>query len=126
MVISMDAQITQNANSPKKHNYPRTVHVTIDRPLGSRHPGYQDMIYEVNYGYVDGILGGDGEWQDAYVLGIDKAIEEFDGEVIAVIRRLNDNEEKWVVAPNGITFTDEEILRAVSFQEKYFSIRIER
>ena len=84
------------------------------------------MIYEVNYGYVDGILGGDGEWQDAYVLGIDKAIEEFDGEVIAVIRRLNDNEEKWVVAPNGITFTDEEILRAVSFQEKYFSIRIER
>ena len=80
------------------------------------------MIYEVNYGYVDGILGGDGEWQDAYVLGIDKAIEEFDGEVIAVIRRLNDNEEKWVVAPNGITFTDEEILRAVSFQEKYFSI----
>ena len=102
------------------------VHVTIDRPLGSRHPEYQDMIYELNYGYVDGILGGDGEWQDAYVLGIDKAIEEFDGEVIAVIRRLNDNEEKWVVAPNGITFTDEEILRAVSFQEKYFSIRIER
>ena len=84
------------------------------------------MIYELNYGYVDGILGGDGEWQDAYVLGIDKAIEEFDGEVIAVIRRLNDNEEKWVVAPNGITFTDEEILRAVSFQKKYFSIRIER
>lgn len=102
------------------------VHVKIDRPLGSRHPEYQDMIYELNYGYVDGILGGDGEWQDAYVLGVGEPIEEFDGVVIAVIRRLNDNEEKWVVAPKGASFTDEEILRAIEFQEKYFSIRIER
>lgn len=27
-----------------------TVTVTIDRPLGSVHPNYQDMRYPVNYG----------------------------------------------------------------------------
>ena len=33
---------------------------TIDRPLGSVHPKHPDMIYPINYGYVDGIFAGDG------------------------------------------------------------------
>lgn len=96
------------------------VHVTVDRPKGSRHPEYNYLIYEINYGYVEGIYGGDGEWQDAYVLGVDEPVKEFDGEVIGIIRRLNDDEDKWVVAEEGVSFTDEDILRAVNFQEKYF------
>ena len=42
----------------------RMVTGTIDRPIGSRHPRHPDMVYPVNYGYVDGVIGGDGESQE--------------------------------------------------------------
>ncbi len=96
------------------------VTVTVDRPLGSRHPRYPDMVYPVNYGYVEGILGGDGEWQDAYVLGVEHPLDSFRGCVAAVIHRFNDEEDKWVVVPEEMRLTPEEIAEAVSFQEKYF------
>ena len=41
----------------------------------------------VNYGYIPGIIAGDGEEQDAYVVGEFEAIEKFEGYVIAVILR---------------------------------------
>lgn len=103
----------------------KDVHVIIDRPLGSRHPGYPDMLYTVNYGYVPGIAAGDGEEQDAYVLGVDEPIDSFDGEVIAVIHRRDDNEDKWVAAPRWTRFTRDEIRRATEFVEQYYDSRIE-
>lgn len=39
----------------------KIVKVIVDRPLGSRHPNYDDIIYRVNYGYVEGIIAPDGE-----------------------------------------------------------------
>ena len=86
------------------------VKVTIDRPLGSRHPKYPDLYYPINYGYVEGVIAPDGEEQDAYVLGVNEPVNEFCGRVIAVIHRLNDVEDKWVVAPEGVKFSKEEIL----------------
>lgn len=100
------------------------VTVKMDRPLGSAHPRHPDMVYPVNYGYVPDVIGGDGEEQDAYVLGVDVPLETFTGDVIAVIHRLDDVEDKWVVAPAGSTFTAEEIRRAVWFQEQYFHSEI--
>ena len=47
----------------------KTLTITVDRPLGSSHPRYPEMIYPVNYGYVSGIVGGDGMEQDVYLLG---------------------------------------------------------
>ena len=102
----------------------KTVTVTIDRPLGSRHPKYTDMIYPVNYGFVEGIIAPDGEEQDAYVLGIDYPIEKFTGKVIAIVHRTNDVEDKWVVAYENMTFSKEEIEKKVAFQEKYFKHEI--
>ena len=102
----------------------KIVKVTIDRPLGSFHPKHRDLYYPINYGYVDGILGGDGEYQDAYVLGVDKPIKEFVGKVVAIIHRLDDLEDKWVVAPPEMAFTKEQIYKQVEFQEKYFKIEI--
>ena len=104
----------------------QTVHVLIDRPLGSVHPRYPNLVYEVNYGYVPGILGGDGEEQDAYILGIDEPLAEFDGVIIAVLERLNDNESKWIVASANTVWSDEDILQKIHFQEKYFSTRLLR
>lgn len=92
----------------------------IDRPLGSCHPRNRDIVYPVNYGFIDGIIAGDDAEQDVYVLGEDKPLSEFTGKVIAVCHRLNDNEDKWIMAPEGVSFTREEILRSIDFQEKFF------
>ena len=102
----------------------KTVKVTVDRPLGSAHPEYPDMIYPVNYGYVEGIIAPDGEEQDAYILGVDVPISSFEGTIIAIIHRKNDVEDKWVVAPDNSSFTKEEIKTLTHFQEKYFDIEI--
>ena len=92
----------------------------IDRPLGSAHPKDPDLIYAVNYGEVVGVLAPDGDWQDVYVLGVDEPLTTFTGRRIAVIHRRDDVETKWVLAPEGMTFTAEEIMAAVRFQEQYF------
>lgn len=97
----------------------------MDRPLGSRHPRHPDMLYPVNYGYVPGVLAGDGAWQDVYVLGVDRPLQTFTGQRIAIIRRRDDDEDKWVLAPEGMTFTAEEIMQAVHFQEQYFDAYVE-
>ena len=44
--------------------------------------------------------------------------------MLAVIHRLNDVEDKWIVVPEQTSFTKEEIIKQVEFQEKYFKIEI--
>ena len=91
------------------------VTVTVDRPMGS---------IPINYGYVEGITVPDGEWQDAYILGVDEPIQEFTGKVIGVIHRLDDVEDKWVVCPENMSFSEKEITEKTDFQEKFFKTEI--
>ena len=102
----------------------RRVTVTVDRPLGSSHPEYPDLIYPVNYGYIEGIIAPDGEEQDAYILGVFEPVETFTGRVAAVIRRSDDVEEKWVVCPEGAVLTKEQIREQVEFLERFFSSEV--
>ena len=102
----------------------KIVTVTVDRPLGSFHPEYPDMYYPVNYGYVKGIIAPDGDEQDVYILGVDKPVDSFTGRVIAVIRRSDDVEEKWVTCPDGVSFSSEEIAEMVRFQERFFDSEV--
>lgn len=102
----------------------QTVTVTIDRPLGSFHPKHPDIYYPINYGFIEGIMAPDGEEQDAYILGVDVPLQTFTGSVIAVIHRHDDVEDKWVVAPEGVIFTQEEIAARTYFQEQYFDSKI--
>ena len=102
----------------------KIVKVIIDRPMGTYHPKHKDLYYPINYGYIEGIIAPDGEEQDAYVLGVDVPVREFTGRIVAVIKRFDDVEEKWVVAPEDMTFTKEEIMKQVEFQEKYFKTEI--
>jgi inorganic pyrophosphatase len=103
----------------------RIVFVEIDRPMGSRHPA-QDFIYPVDYGFVPGTLEQDGEALDAYVLGIVVPVKDFEGPCIAVIHRLNDDEDKLVLTPAGKAFTDEQIRELTDFQEQFFRSEILR
>ena len=100
------------------------VKVLVDRPLGTYHPKHKDIYYSVNYGYIPEVMAPDGEEQDAYILGVSQPIEEFVGKVVAIIHRFDDVEEKWVVAPEGASFTKDEIMRQVAFQEQYFHTEI--
>lgn len=106
------------------YNLHDTVTVIVDRPMGSAHPHYPDLIYPLNYGYVEGVPAPDGEEQDAYILGVGHPLPRFTGELIAILRRAGDCEEKWVVAPAGRIFSPQEILAAVHFQERFFHTTI--
>ena len=97
-----------------------SVTVTMDRPLGSRHPRHPEMVYPVNYGFVRGILAPDGAWQDAYVLGVDRPLETFTGRIVAIVRRADDVEDKWVVCPEGYLPDAATIMAQIRFQEQYF------
>lgn len=94
----------------------KTVSGKVDRPLGSQHPKHPDMIYPVNYGYVEGVMAADGAEQDVYILGID----EPEGKVIKVFHRFNDTEDKWIVSVNGADIPEDKILGDIAFQEQFF------
>jgi len=98
----------------------KTVTIKIDRPFGSKHPKH-GFVYEVNYGFVPDTKAPDSEEIDAYLLGVNEPIEEFTGKCIAVIHRKDDNDDKLVVvSKTAERISDEEILKAVNFQEKWF------
>ncbi len=97
----------------------KTVTVTVDRPLGSKHPKH-NYWYSVNYGFVDGTIAPDGGGVDAYVLGVFKPVDTFVSKVIAVIHRTDDDDDKLVVVPEGNTYSDEAIMAIVHFQERFF------
>ena len=108
----------------------RIVKGKIDRPMGSCHPRHKDLYYPVNYGYVEGVIGGDGAEQDVYLLGETSAVTDFVGKVIAVYHRYDDNETKWIVIPcdeEGVIRSDikipdkDEIYAQIAFQEQFFS-----
>jgi len=95
----------------------KTVRVKIDRKLGSVHPKH-GFIYPINYGYIPNTISGDGEEIDVYVLGIFEPVEEFEGKVIAIIHRTNDDDDKLVVSNKE--YSDDAIKALTEFQEQYF------
>lgn len=97
----------------------KIVNIIIDRPLGSKHPEY-NMIYEVNYGYVPNTISGDGEELDVYLLGVNEPVKKYSGKCIAIIHRINDNDDKLIVVPKNTSYTDDEINEIIKFQEQYF------
>lgn len=95
------------------------VNVKMDRPLGTTHPKW-GYIYETNYGFIPGTLAPDGEELDAYVLGVEEALDTFFGKCVAVIHRTDDDDDKLIVVPEGFEITDEEIENKTAYQEKWF------
>lgn len=99
------------------------VDVVIDKPLGCTYSKYK-TYFEVNYGFIPDTLAPDGKELDAYILKVDQPLEKFIGRVVAIIHRLNDDDDKLIVIPDGKTITDEEIEKLVEFQEKWFKYEI--
>lgn len=101
------------------------MRVVVDRPLGSKHPKH-GFVYEVNYGYVEGVKAPDGDDLDAYLLGIAEPVQEAEGVCVAVAHRRNNDDDKLIVVPKESYFSDEEIMLAIRFQEQWFDTVIVR
>ena len=97
----------------------KEVILKIDRPLGSRHLQY-GFIYMLNYGYVPNTISGDDEELDAYLIGEFEPVTSSKGKVIAVIHRINDDDDKLVVSKNGKDYSDDAIRALTEFQERFF------
>lgn len=104
----------------------KTVTVTVDRPLGTSHPKHTHIFYFINYGFIEGTEAGDGEELDAYILGVDEAVESFTGKVHAIIHRTSEDDDKLIVAPEDAVLTDDDIVEATHFQEQFFESEIWR
>lgn len=100
------------------------VYIKMDRPIGTVHPKHPGLIYPINYGYIPGLPGGDGEEQDVYLLEAETPLQSACGKVVAVIHRLNDVEDKWVASPSGRAYPEEVVRKAVEFQEQYYRSEI--
>ena len=104
----------------------KTIEIKIDRPIGYVHKKENySLTYPINYGYLPGVIGGDGEELDVYLLGVDKPVTEYRVKIIGIAHRENDIEDKLIAAPVGLNFTKEEIEQAINFQEQYYETHIE-
>lgn len=97
----------------------QTLTIQIDRPLGSTHPTH-GFFYPVNYGYLPNTFAPDGEGLDAYLLGVFEPVESFTGACIAIVHRLDDDDDKLAIVPEGKSYSDEQILALVEFQARFF------
>lgn len=103
----------------------KKLNVNIDRKLGSKHPKWK-YIYTLNYGFIPNTCNTDGEEIDCYVLGVFKPIKKFSGECIAIIHRLDDDDDKLIIVPEGKNYSNDAIIALTEFQERYFDIEIIR
>ncbi len=104
----------------------KIVVIGIDRPIGYVHKKENySLTYPINYGFVPGVLGGDGEELDVYLLGVNEPVSEYECEIIAIAHRHNDVEDKLVGAPVNTKFTKEDIEKAIHFQEQYYDTEVE-
>ena len=104
----------------------KTVRIEIDRPKGYIHKKEKySLEYKINYGYIPGVLGGDGEELDVYLLGVDQPVAEYTARIIGIVHRHNDVEDKLVAAPLGMDYTKEQMEAAIHFQESYYDSEVE-
>ncbi len=96
------------------------LQVKIDRPIGSYHPRHPNLKYELNYGFIPNTQAADGHEVDAYIIGKFEPLDSFEGDCIAIIHRIDDVEDKLVIAPPGQQVSDDEIWQQTAFQEGFF------
>ena len=65
-------------------------------------------------------ISGDGEELDCYILGVFEPVLEFEGKCVAIIHRINDNDDKLIIAPKDKNYSDDAIEALVEFQERFF------
>ncbi len=119
---------TQEREALVKSYLGKIVSIEIDRPIGYVHwkKGRENpLIYPINYGYIPGVLGGDGEELDVYLVGVECPVERYTGRIVGIVYRRNDVEDKLIMAPVDRVPDKEEIEAAIHFQEMYYDTWVE-
>lgn len=101
----------------------KIVLIEIDQAYGTY---YKNTQYEVNYGFVSDTIAPDGEPLDAYYLGPKEPLKKATGKCVAIIHRLEDDDDKLIIVPENEEWSDEQIESAVKFREKLFKHEIIR
>ena len=103
----------------------KNVYVRIDRPFGLKHPKH-GFVYPINYGFIPWTTSWDWEELDAYVLWVFEPVESFTWKVIAYIHRTNDDDDKLIIVPEWINYSDDAVKALTEFQERFFKSEIIR
>jgi inorganic pyrophosphatase len=104
----------------------KKVKLEFDQPVGSSYAPHAIDSYPINYGYVPGVPAPDGDDLDAYLLNVFVPLQSGEGICITIIHRLDDDDDKLVVVPEGTELTDEEICTQTQFQERLYKSVIVR
>ena len=64
-------------------------------------------------------MSGDGEELDCYILGVKDPIKDFAGKCIAIIHRINEDDDKLILVPNDKDYSIKEIEELTYFSEKH-------
>ncbi len=92
------------------------VKVRVTSPMHSFNTRF-GFKYKLNYGIIEGGKTRKNSAQYAYIMGINHPVRNFDGRVIAVVRRYSGKGVVWVVAPKSTRFIVNDIKEAIDFAE---------
>lgn len=92
------------------------VKVRVTSPMYSYNSRF-GFKYKLNYGVIDAGKSRRKPVQCAYIMGINHPVRNFDGRVIAVIKRHGCKGIVWVVAPKSTRFIVNDIKEAIDFAE---------
>ena len=92
------------------------VKVRVTSPMHSFNNRF-GFKYKLNYGVIDSFKSNKKSVQGAYIMGINHPVRNFDGRVIAVIKRQSCRGMAWVVAPKSTRFIVNDVKQAIEFAE---------
>lgn len=92
------------------------VRVRVTSPMHSYNKRF-GFKYKLNYGIVEGGKTQKNSVISAYIMGINHPVRNFDGRVVAIVRRNGGKGVVLVVAPKSTRFIINDIRRAIDFAE---------
>ena len=92
------------------------VKVRVTSPMNSFNNRF-GFKYQLNYGIMEGCKTRKNTVQFAYIMGINHPVRNFDGRVIASVKRNGGKGIVWVVAPKSTRFIVNDIKPAIDFAE---------
>ncbi len=92
------------------------VKVRVTSPINSFNNRF-GFKYKLNYGIIEGCKTRKNTVQCAYIMGINHPVRNFDGRIIATVRRNYGKGVVWVVAPKSTRFIVNDIKSAIDFAE---------